>query len=294
MKHRNFTRSFSAQSYTGRRLRNPFFSHEPRKVPIFLFLAIFSIVAIGIVCTVIYAPFFRYREIRVEGLTTLSPEQVSAAANEILDRQRLFIIPGRNIFFAGHNDIEQSLMSTYTFAELALKREGRTLVITAEERITQIAWINENKTYLVDLVGIAVSEASAEATAAINARRNGAGEVPFAPGLQPTMPLIINLSPQEVIIGQSVIAEVTLGRILQIDKELRARQLLPISYSFENNTAPWTTVDTNQTALLIDVTKDLTETLASLDAFRHERDEPLEQLLYIDLRFGNHVYIKTR
>lgn len=294
MNHRNFTRSSSARSYSGRRLRNPFFSHEPRRIPPLFALAAIVFVSLGIIACIVYAPFFRYRDVRVEGLTTLTQDAVASTAWQVLDKRRLLVVPGKNILFANRDRIERDLLQTYNFASLALRREGRTFVVTAEERITQIAWLSGDKTYLVDLTGIAVSEASAEAKAAIDARRNGAQDVPFAPGLQPTMPVIIDESAQEVTLGQSVLAGVTLERILQLDKALRERTLVPEAYTLETPTAPWITVGTAATALLIDITKDMGETLATFDAFRHERNEPLEQLLYIDLRFGNHVYIKSR
>ncbi|MBI1908526.1 hypothetical protein HYS28_03920 [Candidatus Uhrbacteria bacterium] len=294
MKHRNFTRSFQAHAYSGRKLRNPFFSHEPRRIPRGIVLAVFLAIVVGAGSLFLFAPFLAYRDVRIDGLTTLSVDDVRATVETTLDKRRLLVIPGRHLVFAHRGRIEHDLQAAYNFASLTLRREGRTLVIDAKERITQVAWISAGATSLVDLTGIAVSEASEEAKAQITARVANAADVPFAPGLQPTMPIIENLKGETVTLGQPVLSSLMLERILTLDAALRDRELVPLRYTVEEASSPWTTAETSDTAILVDLTLDLTETLAMFDAFRHGSEQPLASLEYVDLRFGNHVYIKSR
>ncbi len=297
MKHRNFTRSFHVRSYSGRRLRNPFFSHEPTQYnPILVVtgvIAVFLLLAAGF----LYAPFLRYDNIRIDGLTTLSADTVRQTAESIVDHQKFLIVPGNHVIFLPHRTLIQTLNTQYNFANLVLEREGATLVIRTEERITQIAWIAGDVTYLVDLAGIAVSEADEATRLAITARQTvqAADAVATqAPGLQPTMPVLVNSNADPVTLGQTVFSADKLANILILDKALRERGIIPLDYTFDEAQAPWTTVRTATAGLLIDVTKDIVEALTMFDAFRDEREESLDTLRYIDLRFGNRIYIHQK
>lgn len=294
MKHRNFTRTFSARSYTGRRLRNPFFGHEPRRVNPYLVLGgtITSIIALG--ALFFYLPFLQYRDIRIEGLTTLSADAVAGTASSVIDQARLLVVPGRHVFFMNGKKLTTALMDAYNFDHLALRREGRTLVVQATERITQLAWVSGDGMHLIDLSGLAVSEANEEVRASLLARLGGAGDAPPAPGLQPTMPIIENTKAEPVTPGTMVLAPEKLELILELDAALRQRGIPPRSYAFEDATSPWMTVRTDSVALMVDLGTNAQNTMLMFDTFRHERSEPLETFLYIDLRFGNHVYIQTK
>lgn len=241
----------------------------------------------------LYIPLLQYREIRIEGLTTLSTEDVTRTAAEVVDSRRLLIIPGRHVVFMHGKKLTASLMTAYNFADLALRRDGRTLVISAQERITQIAWASGESLSLVDLAGIAVSEANPEVRASIDARKGGAGDAPPAPGLQPTMPIIEDAKAGPVVLGATVLSAEKIARILELDAALRQRSIPPRSYLLDDAGAAWMTVRTDSVSLLVDLGTSVPDTMAMFDAFRSERSDGLETFSYIDLRFGNHVYIQS-
>lgn len=295
MKRRDFTRSFG-RAYDGPRMRNPFFAAPVvSKAAKYLVAAAIAGVVVGIPLVLVYAPFMRYDAVQVDGLTTLNVDEVTAAVNTSLYHRRMWVIPGRHLFFANTNAIAGSLHTQFHFETLALRREGRTLVLDAQERITEIAWTVANKTYFVDLAGIAARDATPEALAMIAARRAHSAEVPTAPGIQPVMPIVDIREGAEVALGSTVVHADRLGNILALDRELRARSFSPISYTLDAGDTPWLTVSMLENpSLLVDITTTPDSALMMFDAFAHDRNGDLSALLYIDLRFGNHVYSKNK
>lgn len=296
MKRRDFTRTFG-RKYDGPRLRNPFFTAPAvSKAVKYLVCVGIVVIVLGIPLALVYAPFVRYVTVQVNGLTTLNPNDVMFEVNDVFGHPRAFVIPGRNIFFANTNAIATRLDERFHFEHLALHREGRMLVIDAQERITEIAWTVADKTYFVDLMGIAARDATPEALAMIAARRANTPEVPLAPGVQPTMPIIdVRSGAAEVTLGAPVIPADILANILALDSGLRERTLLPLVYTIEASGTPWLTVTTTSgISLLFDITTQPDNALAMYDAFARERNGDLSALLYIDLRFGNHIYSKNK
>lgn len=295
MKRRDFTRAFG-RTYDGPRLRNPFFAARTasRAVKYLLFAVMLASIG-GLPAVLVYAPFMRYATIEVRGLTTLSANDVAATVDEVMHRRRALVIPGRNIFFAHTDTIAERLNAQFHFAALTLHREGRVLVVTVQERITEIAWTVAGKTYFIDLAGVATRDATPEALATIAARRANAAEVPYAPGVQPTMPIIDVRTGSETTLGSTVITADRLAHILATDSSLRVRGLLPLVYTIDTSTTPWLTVTVaNGPSLLFDITAAPEGALAMYDAFADDRSGDLSSLLYIDLRFGNHVYSKNK
>lgn len=295
MKRRDFTRAFG-RNYDGPRLRNPLFAApSASKAVKYLMLMGILVVVVGIPASLIYAPFVRYETVRVHGLTTINADDVMFEANTVLGHRRALIFPGRNIFLANTTAIAERLNARFHFERLVMHREGRVLVVDAQERITEIAWTVANNTYFVDLMGVAVRDATPEALAMIAARRANATEVPLAPGVQPTMPIIDVRAGSEVTLGNTVIAKDRLEHILALDGELRTRGLVPLVYTMETGATPWLTVSIHdKPSLMFDITTTPDTPLTMYDAFVHDRNGDLSALLYIDLRFGNHVYSKNK
>lgn len=295
MKRRDFTRAFG-RTYDGPRLRNPFFAARTASKAV-KYLVLVAVLAgiVGLPLVLVYAPFMRYETVQVHGLTTRNPDDVTATVNDVLSHPRALVIPGKNIFFANTNAVADKLNEQFHFEQLAIQREGRTLVVTAQERITEIAWTIAGKTYFVDLAGVAARDATPEALATIAARRANAAEVPYAPGVQPTMPIIDVRTGNEVTLGSTVISADRLAHILATDSGLRVRGLLPLVYTIDTSATPWLTVTVaNGPSLLFDITIAPESALTMYDAFADDRNGDLSGLLYIDLRFGNHVYSKNK
>lgn len=295
MKRRDFTRSFG-KSYDGPRLRNPLFAvREISKSTKYAVLTCGVVLLLGIPALFVYAPFMRYSDIRVQGLTTIAESDVTAVVHSVTDKRKWFVLPGAHIVLIKTNAIVDALDAQFHFATLSLYREGRTLVVDARERITEIAWTVAGKTYFVDLTGVAVREATTEAIATIAARRAHVNDIPLAPGVQPTMPIIDVREGTEPGLGAAVIDTDRLAHILTLDAALRTRGLSPIAYTLDTASTPWLTVSVlEHPSLLVDIVSAPDTAMLMYDAFVHGRDGGIATLAYIDLRFGDHVYSKER
>jgi hypothetical protein len=292
MQHRNFTRVAHARSYAGGRLRNPFFSHEPRHINPRILLFVIITMSLGLFASFLYLPLLQYSQVEIYGLTTLTPNEVEDVVNNVINHRRFLIVPGRQLFLMKSSKVISDLNSKYNFANITLTRSGRHLKINATERITQVAWLSGDKTYLLDLSGTAVKEAQPEVIANIAARKSGNGEVPVALGIQPTMPIIITLKAEPVTLGQQTLDVTRLANILVLDDLLRDRGLTPLSYTFDDASKPWVTVQNDLIALYIDVTQNVVQTISMFDTYKAQGGTELSTLKYLDLRFGNHLYIQ--
>ncbi len=291
--HRNFTRVAHARSYAGRRLRNPFFSHEERHLNPWLVLAGSCALGLGLLAAFFYLPFLQYNQVTVNGLTTLSADDVSTTVNGIIDHHRWLIVPGRQLFLMNSQRLTKELDAKYNLASLNLHRHGRTLVIDATERITQVTWLSSSKMYLLDLSGAVVSEASPEVMANVSARQTGSDAPPAAAGIQPTMPIIVDAQAAAVELGQSILDVTRLTNLMILDDSLRSRGLTPLYYTFDDRSQPWVTVTTKQVTLLVDVSQNVTQAIGMFDSYQ-KQSPSFTTLAYIDLRFGNHLYIKNK
>lgn len=295
MKRRDFTRSFG-KSYDGPRLRNPLFAvREISKPTKYAVLTCGVVLLLGIPALFVYAPFMRYSDIRVQGLTTIAVSDVTTAVHSVTDKRKWFVLPGAHIILLKTDAIVDVLDTQFHFATLSLHREGRTLVVEARERITEIAWTVAGKTYFVDLTGVATREATTEAIAMITARRAHVNEIPLAPGVQPTMPIIDVRDGAEPALGATVIDTNRLAHILALDAALRTRGLSPIAYTLDTAATPWLTVSVlEHPSLLVDIVSAPDSAMTMYDAFVHGRNGNIATLSYIDLRFGDHVYSKEK
>lgn len=249
------------------------------------------VLILGVSTFVIWAPFFRVHDVRIEGLTTLNTSGVATSVQSALQKKRYLLLPGDNVFLIKQQRIKEALNGQYHFAELNVTRKGRTLMVQAKERISEIAWISDEQTVLIDLQGMAISDANDATKAMIAARLANAAEIPVAPGLQPTMPILENLQGDGITLGETLIPDSAVTFILETDTALRQRGISPVSYRFDNPEAPWFTVTTTGPELMFDFAIELRHALVMLDAVRDER-ENFSNLSYVDLRFGNHVYVK--
>lgn len=294
MRHRNFTRDFQPRIAADGRQGNPFFRKSERPwLRRGVALGIPAIAGIAFLLF-LFLPMFRLTNVQAEGLTTLPSEEVTQTAKDILSRRILLVVPASHLMLYPKNRISETLNERYHFAALNLHRQGRNLVISAQERITEIAWQTAEQTLLLDLNGVVVAEASDEVKVMIDARLANAAEVPSAPGIQPTMPIIRANRKGTSAVGDTVLSAGIISTFLELDKGLRERQLTPRAFDLGDEVGAWCTVTIiDWPNILVDLASTpASTTLENFDILRKERGDALRGLQYIDLRFGEHVYLK--
>ncbi len=276
-------------------MRNPFFANAPKKIAAWLFAAALVLIVVGVPLVLLFAPFMHYRSVEVSGLTTIASEDVISIVEPMLNAHRWLVFPANHIFFTNTQKVSVALNTQFHFDNLSLHRDGRTLIIDAKERITEVAVTINATTYLVDLNGVAVSGASSETLRMIAARRTNAVEIPTARGIQPTMPIIDVTGTFDVALGSVIIDATRLSHILALDDGLRTRNLLPLVYTLDTQQSPWLTVGVqNAPSLLVDISVSPEVAMVMYDVFVKENATNMPNMAYIDIRFGDHVYSKNK
>ena len=292
LKHRNFLRAWHAKQYDGRPRKNPFFP-DRESIPRFKVL-VFMIgggaLLVGGISLFIFAPIMSVQAVTIQGLTTIAPSEVEQVVHEQRAKRRWFIAPQNNAYLLDKEAIAMTLEQRFQFESLSVERKGREVIISAKERILEVALQSGGKTFFLGIDGTLVREASPEESRALDVRlgKITLGEGESLPHLQPTMPILIDLSASE----HPVLSSDRVHDVLDLNERLLARNITPSTYTFTNFNEPWTRVQSTQSyAILIDITQNLTTQLELLDVILHQTTDPIPYE-YIDVRFGDHVYVK--
>lgn len=294
MKKRNFLKSHHAKRYRENpRHGNPLFSHKKRPLVTrkYIILPIFFLVITGMIWLILSIPLLRISTIEVSGLVTIYPDTVRQSVQEEIDKPVYKMLSGSHIWLASLDEIKIKLKNEFQFKSVDATVKGRTLYIDAEERITRAIWISNGEFYFLDSEGIIVrkltDEEKAEAENQINTQ-----ETPTQTMQLPVL-TIWNLNNGSVEPEESVTSSIVLTTIDQFDQMLRATTIQPISYTITNHEEVWLNA---KTTLGVDIyvngVGDAQVQFDNLQLIIEEYQDSVHDLEYIDLRFGNRVYVK--
>ncbi len=126
------------KDYQLKNLSNPFF-HKPKKkankkLRVFLFFVII-LLASFLVWFFLAAPFWKIKNIKIEGLTRISDTEITAKIWEQTHKTRYGIFRQDNIWLFDSSEIKSSILTSYNLAALEIsKHPAKTLVIKVSER----------------------------------------------------------------------------------------------------------------------------------------------------------------
>ncbi|MEI6529071.1 MAG: FtsQ-type POTRA domain-containing protein [Candidatus Falkowbacteria bacterium] len=126
------------KDYQCKNLSNPFF-HQPKKKPN---KRLFACLIIAIVVFIIFifwffmaAPFWQINNIKVEGLTRISSDEIINKIKEQEAKSRYGVFKQTNIWLFDEQEAQDSILSSYNLASLEIiKRPAKTLIIKVGER----------------------------------------------------------------------------------------------------------------------------------------------------------------
>jgi len=126
------------KDYQGKNFRNPFF-HKPKKKPkktFFVCLTIFIIIFIFFLFWFIFfAPFWRIKDIKIEGLTRLGNSEITSKIWEQSIKSRYGIFKQNNIWLFDKQEAQESILAAYNLASLKININlPSTLVVKIGER----------------------------------------------------------------------------------------------------------------------------------------------------------------
>jgi cell division septal protein FtsQ len=290
MKRRNFLKCQNINK-NGYKYKNPYFTNNKnsnRKLYIFLPIAVFLIILI--IWGVIMLPFMHISTIEINGLITTQPKSVESSVNTQLLQPVLKLIPGNHIWFLNKNKIAEKLEEEFQLTNITIQRDGRKLIINTDELITRAVWVSNNQMSFLDKNGYIVRQLT-------NDERNEV-EIQINTQTSPNIFLQSFIIPIWDLSGTTdasvnVLSSSALNAVIQIDELFRKSNITPIAYQIEKQNQDWLIV---KTTLAVDIYFDgagnAQEQFNNLQIILSEYKNNVQSLDYIDLRFGNRVYIK--
>lgn len=243
-----------------------------------------------------YAPAFAFQNITVEGLTSIPDHEVLDVVEDQTSKKRFGIFPQNNKFYFQDEIIYDRLQEQYDFTSLEIVVDGRGVHVKAEERIIELVLMANGTHFFLDLEGTLARELNDQEKQQIEARLNET-EVPVFEKevriLQPNMP-IISLIRQEELGERTALFESTeVQTIIQLDKKLRTLQIEPILYELQEVGSNSLRIKTRSGFdILISASNTAEEQINGLEVILTQYTDRLGEISYVDLRFGDHVYIK--
>jgi len=275
-KQRNFFQVAQKRKWQEGSYRNPYFEHKKEPWHKRFFIWIICAGVIILVASFLYAPPLRIHVYFVEGTEFISAEQIETAARAELSRSHFLIVPGNHIFFLSEETLTQALFEMFRLDQLEVHRAGRTLEIRVAEKLSRAIWKTNQGFYVIDEHGVVLNE--------IN-------ELPA------DSPLIVirSLRNEPVVAGQSVMEPDVMERILDLLLTLRQSPLQPTSLEIDSLEVHFLRVNLEDGfAVFFDPTMDTKEQYERLvNVLRAESADP-SSYEYVDVRFGERVYIKNK
>lgn len=292
MRKRNFLKSHQAQIYKRSRFENPYFSSKKPSqwkkiiiIPLIIFFLSF------IIWGLISLPFMHINKFDIQGLVTIQPNSIEQTLQSIISQPIVYVIPGDHRWFTNIKKIEDQLKDAYQLKQISVEKNGKTLLITIEERITRAVWISNDQYYFLDADGSIVRELSPEERVETEQQINSQ-TIPTN-YLQAPIFAIWDTSNTLSQIDQNVISPILLSNINDFDLLLHNSTIQPISYLIEKQNEIWVTAKTTLGVdIYINGAGDAKEQFDYLEIVLSDYQDQIHNLEYIDLRFGNRIYIR--
>ncbi len=293
MKKRNFLKSHQASIYKRSQYENPLFAHKKQKsswkkylaIPVAIFVLI--LIAWGL----IVIPWLRINTINVEGLVTIYPDSIEQSAWNFIDNPVLGVLPGEHVWFVRLEKLQEALKDEFQLKTTEVSRDSRTINIEASERITRAVWVTNDQMYFLDSDGLVIRELSELERAEVEQQINT--QIAPSQSLQSTVFTIWDLDNHAVELETQIVSPILLSTVEEFDQLLRDTTIQPISYIIDNKDEVWLTIkSTLGVDIYLNGVGDAQEQFNNLQLIIEEYQDSIHELEYIDLRFGNRVYVR--
>ncbi|MBU0646666.1 hypothetical protein KJ611_04345, partial [Patescibacteria group bacterium] len=292
------------QGYEARKYRNPYFAAK-KKTTHWIKTAVIILVAAALITWLmnflLRSPIYAINQVQISGTETIKPDELIKLANDYLDQPRFIFSHQRNRFLFDQNGLAGKLSENYSFERLDLQIAQNSLVIELKEKTSQLLWISQEKIYLVDLNGAVIRELNPEELAILNepwpppADPAGAGEAVPSAYLPPlkTLPKFRDLNDLPAKPGLQVLTAEEINNIFRFHERLKTMQIGFFETRIDRLAGKWMSVLAEKGYdILFDATGDINQQAKNLEVILRESIGERDDIQYIDLRFGDHVYYK--
>jgi hypothetical protein len=296
MKKRDFFRRFLAKDREEQGRSNPLFPVQKKPLwkkllPVGGVLIILFFVCYGLHYFATQEKFY-IRNVAFTGIYSLSQTEVESTTNTFLDSHAFLFFPKRHIWFFHSDKLKAVLENAFPLDVETVERTEQSLAITVTEDIVMVALHTGERWYLLSLDGHIVRPLTPEEIPLLAA--------PAADGTAPTIPfdrlpkIELKTTSSSLENNAAVLPKERLTALLTINTKLHAMGLTPKTFSFRNDDETWTTLTINEKnySIYLDLAKDLDEQIFMLKTVMDKYTGKDENVSYIDVRFGNHVYVK--
>jgi hypothetical protein len=283
---RDFFRTFLAKDRVEQGRSNPLFPtpKKPlwRKIFVLLALFVFLFGGMYLIFRFTTQDSFYINNINVTGITTLPAADVNNDIKSFLDKRRLLFFKEAHRYLLNKDKLSEKLENDFALDVQSVLVEGNTLTITILEDVLTSAVKNNGIWNLVTLDGKIIRPITDEEEALFT-----------SPPLD-RVPKIEIEAPVDVSATNTYLNPEFFESVLTLDEGVRALGLTPRRFLLRNEKEDWLRLNPEGKTygLLFDLHKPLDSQLFMLKTVLHEYEGKEEGLNYIDLRFGNHVYVK--
>ncbi len=224
----------------------------------------------------LFTPLFRLNTYRVDGAEFIEADAIERAARASLSGRKLLVIPKDHLFFFSEEELSQTLFEQFRLDRLEVERRGRELHLRVAEKISRVVWQVGKRLYVVDEYGTVLNELETLAE-------------------DHALTVIRSLREELPVPGDRVLDAQTMFYLLDLLSLLREGPLTPVSFEVDSTETHFLRVNMEDGyAVFFDPTVPMNEQLDRLvDVLKSESADP-SSYEYVDVRFGERVYIKNR
>ena len=235
-------------------------------------------IAAALLYWLFFSPNFVITRIAVDGNFALPPPAIQELIRAQLDSARWRAVSQQNIFALDSQALTKKITEQFVVEQVYVKKDRpHTLAITVSERPREAIWSTRGQFYALDVQGIVL------------------GKTP-----RPTMggsPVIYNESGGELSLKQQIISPAVLSFIAKLLDDERIKLLQPRFFIVPKSNSTELTLKVGEGwTVRFDAALSLEDQLHNLDLTLRNSIPPDKRakLNYIDLRFGERVYVKYR
>lgn len=285
MLRRNFIRFFEAKSYDQLAGGNPLFRRQTHVHKNWVWLAGglvgASIIVAGVF--IVYGSHFRLTTVQIHGAAMLSDEHIRDSVQEQLSQNRFLVLPNHHKWLFNIPEAETTLIKNFPLHSVDIQTSGSIVSVTVVEDVFMLIFKSGDQIFLLDTAGnILRSADQTERTEIINNS-----------GAYADMPVLRESISIDHTIGEQLYSDEILRNVISFSAGLKAYNLQVLEFKTDDITLPWFTVSLDRDyVVLFDATQNVDTQLTVLKTVIDDRFTNTEQPRYIDVRFGNRVYVR--
>jgi len=295
MKRHNFLQTHTVKMrLSGKKFRNPYFSKNNSGSARFLRF-IFFILAILAFISIIYAflslSIFHIRNIEIEGEITMDGQSIESIVESSIEGTHFRLLPKKHIFFIPKKTVINAISTIPEIQNVELERNGRTLIIRVQEKIQSAIWVSDSHQYFIDNAGKIVRELTLDEMFDVQERVYANATETFF--IQSPVYLIFDASQTMVSQQEEVLNAKSLETFTQIFWRISEFAIEPESFIIGNPGQTWATLKIKHGFdILISGEGDAEKQLKNIKVVLDEYKQEARNLQYIDVRFGERVFVK--